>query len=1024
MKRIKTIVSTIFISAVVSLPIWAQEKVVIKNGGMTQGYDTPADWQKEGLGAFARDTTIFKVAPAALRVTSGGGSTSSFQQVTTVAGETITITGWMKTSGNVKAQVFVHAFSDEFKNNQFMQVRYVAGDGDWAEFKNEIILPEWTTFFRIGIMVEGEGSAWIDEVREASQPVDMGLPMTEKDRAISGPALVGKPWEPGWGYYEQLPIAWQNHFKNQVARSKNGGVNIVFLGDSITQGWGEAGKATWARYYEPQGAVNYGIGGDSTRQVLWRVRQGLLVGIAPKLVVVKIGTNNLYNDGNAGTDEEIARGIETVVADVRVKLPMSRILLLGILPRQNEYFSGRIAAINALAAKLADVDIVRFLDLGPQFQATPGKGDLNANLYSEDRLHLAAKGYEVIAEAINPVIDELMKLPPLAASRKTDGKRDPWLWPFAVDSIWNTAIGGGARYEDEGFLPAPPEVLADSEYFYKVADTDPERPLLEPGGWENRTGQTRELRQLRIPDDITLDNSRPGYTPNNAAAFLMPDGRTLEQIQPFVRPKAGGPVFGIPKPFFGGTDILGPGIAGSHWGSGMSAIGSSLRHGELTGEEPIRHALKWEVWGNKYLHYDKADPTPGFRWPADTADNYAGSAVDKGGYGGSNPRYVMGSLLAIAPRHTEDSLKLKSEPGRKIFHALQNYGAYIVDDSAAAATMICIESHAIREFREVYGYDFDVRSEATGPAADWLTDLRILSLALSVIDNNAENTIGGGGKRRAADASELGDYDKMPPSVPQGFTAGETKPRTVVLKWLAAKDDVRVMAYEIFANGKLIASTAGQTHTIVAGLTPKTSHSITIRARDTSMNVSPLSKPLTVTTPPLAAGTYEDDFQGDLAVWKLEHAEPEADQLLLQSWQGDGSAILTAPRWGAPFTLRCELDIMGPASSNLSMVEFNHRDPQNTTSLEICGKGSDAAVSLHQISNGQNVKLAERKGWNATAVEISRNETGAITVIAIQGDQTETLFDKIPAPMIEKGTIGFRTRHQQLSVADLRVTQP
>ena len=94
-----------------------------------------------------------------------------------------------------------------------------------------------------------------------------------------------------------------------------------------------AGKAEWAKRFAPLGAVDYGIGGDSTRQVLWHLGHGLVDGLASKLVVLKIGTNNLYGDHSAGTDEEIARGIETVVKTVREKLPKTRVLLLGILQR-------------------------------------------------------------------------------------------------------------------------------------------------------------------------------------------------------------------------------------------------------------------------------------------------------------------------------------------------------------------------------------------------------------------------------------------------------------------------------------------------------------------------------------------------------------------------------------------------------------------------------------------------------------------------------------------------------------------
>ena len=404
-----------FIALALTLHAAAQEafKLTIKNGGMTQGFDVPADWQKDGPGEVARDAAVFKIGPASLRVTAAGKSSIGFQQINGGAGAKFKVAGWMKTSGGVKAQVFVQAFAEGYKNNQFMQVRYAAGEGEWAEFEKEIALPEWTAFFRIGLMADGDGAAWLDEVREATTPVDAGKPMTEQERMTSAPPAAGKPWEAGWGFYPQFPTAWQAQFQGQLERAKKGGANVVFIGDSITIGWVDAGKAEWAKRFEPLGAVDYGIGGDSTRQVLWRIGHGLLDDLAPKLVVLKIGTNNLYGDHNAGTDEEIARGIETVVKIVREKLPKTRVLLLGILPRQNEFFSSRIQRIDALLAKLDDGKTVRFLDLGAHFQKTPGKGDVLPELFNEDRLHLSAKGYEVFADALQPLLDEMMKLPPL-----------------------------------------------------------------------------------------------------------------------------------------------------------------------------------------------------------------------------------------------------------------------------------------------------------------------------------------------------------------------------------------------------------------------------------------------------------------------------------------------------------------------------------------------------------------------------------------------------------------------------------
>jgi lysophospholipase L1-like esterase len=389
----------------------AAEAFVIKNGAMTQGDGVPDEWAgKFGEAETARDTAVFKEAPASLRVTvRGGKSGSAFQSFARKGGGKIRIAGWLKTSGSVKAQAAVHAFAEGFKQNQFLQLHFAEGETEWAQFEKEVELPEWTDFFHVMLLADGDGTAWLDEVREASGKVDPGTVKTPEERMTSSPPAAAKPWEPGWGFYPDAPMNWQSHFQSQLERTRKGGVNVVFIGDSITQGWGDTGKAAWTQHFEPLGAVNYGIGGDSTRQVLWRIQHGLLDGLQPKLVVLKIGTNNLYGDFNAGTDEEIARGIEASVQAIRAKLPQTRVLLLGILPRQNEYFSGRILLINALAQKLANGQAVRFLDLSERFQKTPGKGDLRTDLFSPDLLHLAAPGYAAFAEAIAPVVKEMIE---------------------------------------------------------------------------------------------------------------------------------------------------------------------------------------------------------------------------------------------------------------------------------------------------------------------------------------------------------------------------------------------------------------------------------------------------------------------------------------------------------------------------------------------------------------------------------------------------------------------------------------
>lgn len=405
--------------------------LVLKNGGMTQmgPAGVPAEWGgKSGDVDTACDTDVYKGGPASLRVSATAGkSGQGFQIVQGGAGATFTLAGWFKTAGSARAQVFVQAFADGYKQNQFIQVQYRQGDSEWGEFSKQVTLPPWTAFFTVGVLIEGDGKAWLDEVHEASAPVDGGQALSKDPLLTGGPPAKDKPDVPGWGFYPQFPSAWQNFHHGFLDRTKQGNIPIVFLGDSITQGWTGGGKEIWDKRYAPLGAVDYGIGGDSTRQVLWRIGHGELDGLSPKLVVLLIGTNNLYGDFNAGTDDQIAAGITKIVGTLHAKLPRTNILLLGLLPRQNEYFSGRIVTINKAIAKLDDGHAIRFLNMGPQFATALGK--VRPELYVSDQLHPDTAGYQVWADTMQPLFDALLKTPlgtrPLASLQVTSHRPSP-----------------------------------------------------------------------------------------------------------------------------------------------------------------------------------------------------------------------------------------------------------------------------------------------------------------------------------------------------------------------------------------------------------------------------------------------------------------------------------------------------------------------------------------------------------------------------------------------------------------------
>lgn len=201
--------------------------------------------------------------------------------------------------------------------------------------------------------------------------------------------------------------AWMDLHEQFLVRARQGGVDLLFLGDSITQGWhGE--RAVWDRYYGARRAANFGIGGDGTQNVLWRIDHGELDGIKPKVVVLMIGTNNV----RTATPAEIAQGVTAVVKRVRDKLPETKILLLGVFPRSkspDDPARIRLEAVNARIARLDDNKWVEYLDIGRRFLNEDGT--LSPEIMP-DYLHLSRKGYRIWADAMEPKLWEMLNGPP------------------------------------------------------------------------------------------------------------------------------------------------------------------------------------------------------------------------------------------------------------------------------------------------------------------------------------------------------------------------------------------------------------------------------------------------------------------------------------------------------------------------------------------------------------------------------------------------------------------------------------
>lgn len=198
---------------------------------------------------------------------------------------------------------------------------------------------------------------------------------------------------------------WLEQHNRFNAAAKKGGVDVVFLGDSITAGWNNAGKAVWAGTYAPLKAANFGIGGDRTEHVLWRLQNGNLDGLSPKALVLMIGTNNTGRD----SAPQIAEGVTAVVNEIRARTPETKIMLLGIFPRGEKPdmpVRAKIAQVNEVLAKLDDGQKVFFLDIGSKF--TQPDGTLTKAIMP-DFLHLSPAGYQIWADAIQEKLAALLK---------------------------------------------------------------------------------------------------------------------------------------------------------------------------------------------------------------------------------------------------------------------------------------------------------------------------------------------------------------------------------------------------------------------------------------------------------------------------------------------------------------------------------------------------------------------------------------------------------------------------------------
>jgi beta-glucosidase len=221
------------------------------------------------------------------------------------------------------------------------------------------------------------------------------------------PEMLNESWAIDWWlprHRQKLEDA-----RRMVAEGRS--PQLVFIGDSITQGWEKEGAAVWQQHYAGYHALGLGFGGDRTENVLWRLQNGALDGLDPKVAVLMVGTNNagLRGDFPAVTVAGIRRDVE----ELQRRLPRTRILLLAIFPRDagaDEPLRRVNAQVNALLPALADGRKVFFLNLNAAFLAPDGS--LSKDIMP-DLLHPNAAGYAIWAKAMQTELERLMALPRL-----------------------------------------------------------------------------------------------------------------------------------------------------------------------------------------------------------------------------------------------------------------------------------------------------------------------------------------------------------------------------------------------------------------------------------------------------------------------------------------------------------------------------------------------------------------------------------------------------------------------------------
>jgi lysophospholipase L1-like esterase len=491
-----------------------------------------------------------------------------------------------------------------------------------------------------------------------------------------------------------MPSWWNSAHQDLVKQASKQDSQLEFFGDSITQRLNNdpanlGAFKTKLGQYTPEA---FGIGGDGTKQLLYRLNHGEFQG-HPKVAVVMIGTNDLVKRSAA----DIEKDIPDIVQSIQARSPETKVLLMGILPRN--FDQSKIRDINNYMSTLDNGNSVRFANIDSQF--TDASGNPRTDLLP-DQIHPNQKGYQVWSDAVSPLLNSMLSESTPAITRPPDtgsssspadsssassstaqpstdntGGLPSWANLTAVKNNYDSPvspsffaqrISANARYTDVN-LPAPKNIDYDEGIMIDTRGMKPEdlrtvKVYEGTNDWVLNNTDGKYLGTIQVPKNLEFPRPATDYhngivvNTNNPLTIIQPDGTDFS---------------------FNKVDLEGDTMiankAGAHGGSYMG------NEGTLTLSE-ARAAIESGTAPNHSLNIDLNISDSAKEFPAGLANDKAGSPV---------PNLKMGMLLAIPPGVTAEQLGLQTNLGKAMFKTMQEYGGYAVDSSGYPADLINTE---------------------------------------------------------------------------------------------------------------------------------------------------------------------------------------------------------------------------------------------------------------------------------------------------------------------------------------------